>query len=76
MAKGYSTPTVQEIKQANSNLLGVKLGQICVDRDIPVKDVAEFFNVSRVTVYKWFCGKTVVSGRHVEKIKKVLAKLA
>lgn len=76
MAKGYSTLTVQEIEEANPNLLGVQLGRICVKRDIPVTDVAEYFGVSRVTVYSWFRGKAVVSGKHADKMQKLVAKLA
>jgi hypothetical protein len=76
MAKGYSTLTVQEIQEANPTLLGVKLGKICVNKDIPVIDVAEYFGVSRVTVYAWFRGKTVVSGKHADKMQKMIAKLA
>lgn len=76
MSKGYSTLTVQEIENANQNLLGVKLGKICVKKDIPVADVAEFFSVSRVTVYAWFRGKTVVSGKHADKMQKLITKLA
>lgn len=75
MAKGYSVLTAQEIKEANPNLLGVKLGKICVDRDIPVKDVAEYFGVSRVTIYGWFRGKMVVSGKHVDKVQTLINKL-
>jgi predicted transcriptional regulator len=73
---GYSTLTAREIKEANQTLLGVKLGMICLDRDIPVTDVAEFFGVSRVTVYSWFRGKTVVSGKYADKMQKLIAKLA
>ena len=73
---GYSTLTAREIKEANQTLLGVKLGRICLDRDIPVTDVAEFFGVSRVTVYSWFRGKTVVSGKYADKMQKLIAKLA
>ena len=76
MAKGYSSLTIQEIQQANPTLLGVKLAKICVDRNIPVSDVAEFFGVSRVTVYSWFRGKAVVSGKHADKMQKLIAKLA
>jgi hypothetical protein len=67
---------LQEVKDANQNLLGVKLGLICVERDIPVTDVADFFGVSRVTVYAWFRGKAVVSGKHADKMQKLIAKLA
>jgi predicted transcriptional regulator len=73
---GYSTLTAREIKEANQSLLGVKLGMLCLDRDIPVTDVAEFFGVSRVTVYSWFRGKTVVSGKYADKMQKLIAKLA
>lgn len=73
---GYSTLTAREIREANQNLLGVKLGMICLARDIPVTDVAEFFGTSRVTVYSWFRGKTVVSGKHADKMQKLIAKLA
>ena len=73
---GYSTLTAREIKEANQTLLGVKLGMLCLDRDIPVTDVAEFFGVSRVTVYSWFRGKTVVSGKYADKMQKLIAKLA
>ena len=76
MSKGYSSLTIQEIQQANPTLLGVKLAKICVDRNIPVVDVAEFFGVSRVTVYSWFRGKAVVSGKHADKMQKLIAKLA
>jgi len=76
MSKGYSTLMLQEINDANQTLLGVKLGRICVERDIPVTDVSEFFGVSRVTVYAWFRGKAVVSGKHADKMQKLIAKLA
>lgn len=76
MAKGYSLLTIREIKEASPHLLGVKLGRICVERDIPVKDVAEYFGVSRVTVYAWFRGKTVVSGKHADKMHGLIAKLS
>jgi len=73
---GYSTLTARDNREANQSLLGVKLGMICLDRDIPVTDVAEFFGTSRVTVYSWFRGKTVVSGKHADKMHKLIAKLA
>lgn len=76
MSKGYSTLTVREIEEANPKLLGVKLGRLCVKKSIPVNDVAEYFSVSRVTVYAWFRGKTVVSGKHADKMQKLVEKLA
>ena len=76
MPTGYSLLTVDAIQNADARLLGVQLGKICVKNDIPVTDVAEFFNVSRMTVYNWFKGKAVVSGEHADRMKKLIEKLS
>jgi hypothetical protein len=75
MPKGYSLLMADEIKSADSQLLGVQLGRVCLNKDIPVSDVASFFGVSRMTVYSWFRGKTIVSGKHAEKMTKLVDKL-
>lgn len=75
MPKGYSLLMADEIKSADSQLLGVQLARVCINKDIPVSDVASFFGVSRMTVYSWFRGKSTVSGKHAEKMKKLVAKL-
>ena len=74
--RGYTKFTAQDIYDANSLLLGVKLGRICVARDIPVGDVAEYLEVSRTTVYAWFLGKTEVSARYADQVEKLIRKLA
>ena len=76
MPIGYSLFTADAIRKADQRLLGVQLGQICMKNDIPVTDVAEFFQVSRVTVYNWFKGTAVVSGKHAERMKRLIEKLA
>lgn len=76
MPNGYSLITVDAIQNANSTLLGVQLGRICIKNNISAKDVAEFFGVSRMTVYNWFKGKTVVSGKYADKMDKLIAKLS
>lgn len=65
----------EEIKSADPQLLGVQLGRVCLNKDIPVSDVASFFGVSRMTVYSWFRGKSIVSGKHADKMTKLVAKL-
>ena len=52
------------------------LGKICIKNNISAKEVAEFFGVSRMTVYNWFKGKTVVSGKYADKMEKLIAKLS
>jgi hypothetical protein len=73
---GYSTLTLQAINDANPFLLGVKLAKTCVRLNIPVKDVAEYLNVSRPTVYSWFIGRSEVSKKHQEQVQKLIDKLA
>ena len=74
MPKGYSILLADQIKAADPTKLGVRLARVCINKDIPVSDVAEFFGVSRMTVYSWFRGKSTVSGKFVEKVNKILAK--
>lgn len=76
MPNGYSLLTLDAIEKANSSLLGVMLGKICIKNNISAKEVAEFFGVSRMTVYNWFKGKTVVSGKYADKMEKLIAKLS
>ena len=75
MPNGYSLLTLDAIEKANSSLLGVMLGKICIKNNISAKEVAEFFGVSRMTVYNWFKGKVVVSGKHAERMLKLIDKL-
>jgi transcriptional regulator with XRE-family HTH domain len=56
--KGYSRKFVDANIKADPFHVGVQLGRICIQRDIPVQDVAEYLNVSRQSVYLWFLGKT------------------
>jgi predicted transcriptional regulator len=75
MSKGYSIALAEEIKAADQNLIGVRLGRVCLNKNIPVSDVADFFNVSRMTVYSWFKGESLVSSRYAEKMKTLLDKI-
>ena len=76
MAKGYSSGFVNDVNASDKTKIGVKLALACIKRDIPVTDVAEFFKVSRVTVYAWFCGKTNVPEKHRDKMQKLVEKLS
>ena len=75
MPKGYSISMAEGIKAADQKLIGVQLGRVCINKDIPVSDVADFFKVSRMTVYSWFRGKAVVSGKHAAKMQKLVDKI-
>jgi DNA invertase Pin-like site-specific DNA recombinase len=64
------------MSDAQRILDGHSRGKICLKNNIPAKEVAEFFDVSRMTVYNWFKGETIVSPRHIDKMHKLIQKLS
>jgi hypothetical protein len=55
---GYSIKVAEAVRNADESLLGVQLGRKCVERNIPIVDVARTLKVSRQTIYSWFTGLT------------------
>jgi len=55
--RGYAYQMVQQIRSADPMHIGVKLGCLCVEKNIPVAQVARDLRVSRLTIYSWFTGK-------------------
>ena len=74
MSYGYSQNLVFANKKANIKLLGVALGRLCIDRNIPVVEVATTFKVSRMTVYNWFEGASAPNREHSEQIERFMAR--
>lgn len=56
MTYGYSLRLIERNREADEQHLGVRLGKVCIERQIPVSEVATKFNVTRQTVYNWFSG--------------------
>jgi hypothetical protein len=75
-SKGYHKATFDAVTKSDSDSLGVQLGKLCVTKNIPVTDVAAFFNVSRQAVYLWFKGKCRPKKELQEKIEKLVEKLS
>jgi hypothetical protein len=70
--RGYSYRLVKANKAANSKHIGVKLGRHCIANDITVIEIANMFNVSRMTIYNWFVGATMPHKMAVEQIEKLI----
>ena len=51
MSYGYSQSLIEAVQTADDTSLGVALGRFCIERGIPVTEVAGIFKVSRATVY-------------------------
>jgi len=75
MSYGYSNRLIELNKEADDRLLGVQLGRVCIERDVPVSDVAVHLGVTRQTIYIWFCGVNAPRAE-VDKIKEIISSLA
>jgi hypothetical protein len=74
-SRGYSSRLIEHNKNAPTTHPGVMLGRLCIAQEIPVIDAAQFFGVSRMTVYKWFRGEEMPRKKYIGKIEEVVAKL-
>jgi transcriptional regulator with XRE-family HTH domain len=63
----YSVKVVQLNAEADTELLGVQLGRLCISQDITVNTVAKDLNVTKAAVYRWFAGKSDISKHLREK---------
>jgi hypothetical protein len=70
--RGYSRRIIEANAEATKDSLGVRLGQYCISRDISVSEMAGYFEVSKMTIYKWFTGKSEPRKLHQDKITKML----
>jgi hypothetical protein len=71
-SRGYSHNLVKLIEGADPQLIGVQLGRMCIENDIPVREIATSLNVSRMTVYHWFAGRFTPRQEYVTRIEQLL----
>lgn len=74
MSVGYSLRLVNLNKAAGKSL-GVQLGRVCIENNVPVATVAEHLGVSRQTVYSWFIGVARPRRGTEAKIQALIANL-
>lgn len=70
--RGYASSIIRANNAADAGLLGVKLGRFCIANEYPVREVAEYFGVSRMTIYKWFVGDWKPRKAHIQMIEEML----
>jgi len=76
MSYGYTTRLNSLNRQADKSSLGVKLGKVCIKREIPVAEVASQLGVSRQTIYNWFQGTHYPHPGLTDDIKALLISYA
>jgi hypothetical protein len=60
----YTLKIIKLNANADSTLLGVSLGRLCIYRGVPVNKICRDLDVSKAAVYRWFAGKHEV-GKHL-----------
>lgn len=75
MSVGYSLRIVELNRSADEELLGVKLGRVCIHNNMPVSVLAARLGVSRQTAYNWFVGASKPSLNTKIKIEALLTTL-
>jgi len=71
--RGYSYDIVKRIEAADQSLPTVRLGMMCIAKDISVTEVAAATGVSRQCVYAWFTGKFKPRHQQLKKVEQLLA---
>jgi len=59
MPRSYSEKFLLELSHGDPKSLGVRLGRLCVDANLPAVYVAAALEVSRMTIYGWFRGRGI-----------------
>ena len=70
--RGYSNKIANANLNADLSSAGVKLGRFCIEQDKRVLDMAEEFNVSKLTIYKWIDRSRIPNERHSALILEYL----
>ena len=73
--RSYDQLTVRAVLGATPVTPPVELGRLCIERDIPVLDVAHKLGVARGTVYAWFTGRRKPRPAKLALLSEYLAQL-
>jgi len=52
------------LQQADGSLLGVRLGRLCVEANLPASYVSKALGVGRTTIHLWFRGQPMRESKH------------
>jgi hypothetical protein len=75
MPKSYSQEYIDSLNQVEMHdNLGISMARACVDANIPLKLIARYFDVSRMTVHTWFRGGPIRPGR-IPMVRSLLANI-
>lgn len=72
--RSYGEKFLLELRDADPTRLGVQLGRLCVDANLPALYVSKILDVSKTTIYAWFRGQYIreQKRRSVEAFIKIV----
>ena len=73
---GYTQIVITRNKEADESKAGVQLGRICIEKNVPAQVVANYFGVSRATIYMWFSGEKEPREKRLKEIYGFIANLS
>jgi len=73
---GYTIRIAEALNNADGDLAGVKLGQLCIKHDIAVTKVAKYLGVTRQTVYSWFTGKSQPQSSYADAVARLIQEIS
>jgi transcriptional regulator with XRE-family HTH domain len=74
--RGYDSLFIRKVEEADQKPAVLQLADVCIEKNIPVTEVAELFGVTRATVYNWMTGKTAPNPRYLALIPKITTRLS
>ncbi len=74
--RGYDSLFIRKVEEADQKPVVLQLADVCIEKNIPVTEVAALFGVTRATVYNWMTGLTTPNPRYLVMIPKITARLS
>jgi len=74
-ARGYSLKLVEAIRGGDPSDPIIRLGKYCINHQVPVSDLAAYFEVTRATIYNWFFGRMRPRRKRLELLEDTLKRL-
>lgn len=75
-ARGYDSLFIRKVEEADQKSVVLQLADVCIEKNIPVTEVAALFGVTRATIYNWMTGLTTPNPRYLAMIPKITARLS
>lgn len=72
--RGYDSLFIRKVEEADQKPAVLALADVCIERSVPVTEVAAAFGVTRATIYNWMTGKTEPNPRYLALMPKVTAR--